>query len=63
MRDQRVTQSDVTVERNRAYGSYTCSAILPNGYRFHMQYYGHTKKDAVRLFVRDANEQYKNWDR
>jgi hypothetical protein len=39
---------DITVERNHA-GAYVLSAIH-GGYLVSRQYYGYTKREAVRLF-------------
>jgi hypothetical protein len=43
----------ITVERNHA-GAYVLSAIV-GGYLVTRQYYGYTKREALRLFRTEAN--------
>lgn len=45
----------MTVERN-IYGAWVCSDIV-NGYWVTRQYYGYTKREAMRLFRKERNEQ------
>lgn len=50
----RVTQKDVTVTRNLASGSYTCSAVI-DGQLVSKVYFGYTKRECVQKFVNGVN--------
>lgn len=46
-------QKEVSATRQRN-GSYECAAMVL-GYRVAKVYYGHTKREAIRLFVAEVN--------
>lgn len=45
-----MTARDVTVTRLFPSGALECSAIV-SGYLVHRRYFGHTTREAVRLFL------------
>ena len=49
----RVTYNDITIERGQ-YGQYVASAIV-DGHLWRQQYYGHTKKEALRAAHAELN--------
>lgn len=50
----RITYNDIYVRRDR-YGNYVLSCMIKN-YRFERVYMFYTKKQALRLFHKEANQ-------